>query len=1805
MNRRLAQCLAAVALAGSGGVCTAGPPAPGHLPEGRGAVVKGPLESAQVQLFALDDAGFARGAPLATLNTDADGRFVFDRPADGPALLAVTRGGSFVDESDSATDTARRRRIALGPGEGFEAVLPAGATTLVITPYTHARLLQVRRAAGGANFLAYFATGREQSARAFGFDPTAVLPEPPLAPAPAAPLEAKNYAMLLGGAALAIQAQSLAVGTVPNYATVRAFIEDLSDGRVDGRVDGVPVSVQIGGATLPLPGGVSLNNEVQRFTNNHFAAYAGVPRARVDEDALALVPRPSNLRPVTGNDGYSTARDRALRVPAPGVLANDSDPDADALSTALIAGPAHGRLELAADGGFVYTPASGFSGEDAFTYRAADGATRSGLATVSIRVEGGGHEPPVAGKDRYSLAEDSVLTLEAPGILANDINAGTGLLRAVLVDAPAHGTLDLRADGGLRYVPEPNFNGRDSFSYRARNDDGESGLATVTLVLAPVNDVPAPLGDAYATDAQFPLVIAAPGVLANDVDFDGDALLTVLDARPAHGQLVLGADGGFTYTPDTNFSGNDSFRYRASDGRAQSLPATVNISVGTPADRPVAADDAFSTDEDLALHIPAPGVLDNDVDPRGAALSAAQVGDPAHGSLELAANGGFTYTPAKDFSGTDSFTYRAGNASRTSLPATVRLTVGPLNDPPIGAGDSYALAEGATLTIVSGGVLANDSDVDGQALQAVLRSAPEHGSLSLAADGSFIYVHDGSESPGDRFVYRASDGLLQSADTVVSLTIAAVNDPPVAVADLYRTDEDIALSVPAPGVLGNDGDSDSTPLRAVLVNPPAQGTVALAPDGRFTYTPARDFSGTDSFSYRASDGSQVSGITTVTLEVGAGNDAPVARRDAYAVDENTALTVNEARGLLDNDSDADGDTLSVVNLGAVPASQGKLAVSANGSFRFTPAKGFRGVVRFTYKASDGTLTSGFATASITVREVDESLNAENDLYSTREDTPLTVSPPGILSNDSGTGDPPLTAVEFSKPPHGKLSPKANGGFTYTPTRDFHGRDSFTYRVSDGSAPFSNTAMVVIEVSSVNDTPVALDDAYSTTIDLPLVVTPAQGVLANDSDVEGTPLTAVMLSSVPESQGDLQANPDGSFRFAPAADFSGPVSFTYRASDGTRTSDAATVTISVLPPGEAPVVVVPLEPISASLFASAVEGIRISDPDAGTAPLTVNLVVTGLANLVLDTAVPGGITAAQVTGNDSASVRIVASQDQINTTLAAVDGLVFSNNTGRSGDKAITVTAYDGDPDVFGTRMGQGSVQVLVNRFPLETVLSSAPEAGSALLGRGKGSYSGTSVQGIGDFNDDGFGDFVVGAYNADIDGPVTRPGRTYVVFGRAGGPPNPLDVGALEGGRGFALDGVGDFEGAGFSVSAAGDVSGDGIPDLLIGAFAADPGKPDAGRVYLVYGSEDAFPNPFDLATLDGSRGYAIVGENGPGGASDEGDSLGRAVSGAGDVNRDGYDDVILGAPGTDALAGADAGRAYLIYGHAPDPGTPILEVADIDGVNGFRILGLNPGDLLGSGVAGVGDFDNDHFDDFVIGTRLSGAAGTTPGAVLIFGGSNIPATIDLGVLDSARGFLIHGEPGTASTGLSPGRGGDFNADGFDDLILGAGEDSQTSAAYVLFGRAAAGSVDLGLLDGGDGFRISANAGDGLGTSVSAVGDFDHDLIDDLLVSAPGSDIEGTEDRGAAYLVFGRSGLGAGGTLDLGAAFSGLDAIRFEGIRAFDRAGFGVGAAGDVDNDGFADLLIGAPFADRSSSVEDAGQTYLIYGSDLRSGPGS
>jgi VCBS repeat-containing protein len=549
-------------------------------------------------------------------------------------------------------------------------------------------------------------------------------------------------------------------------------------------------------------------------------------------------------------------------------------------------------------------------------------------------------------------------------VLANDSDLDAVGLVVDSLSAAAHGTVAIEG-AGVRYVPNADYHGTDGFSYTLRDGKGRTAGASVSVSINPVADPRSSTLQAFNTPEDTRL---SAHLVATDAD--GDTLSFALNEAPSHGHLTLGSDGLFEYQPDANFSGRDSFVFRVSDGLT-TVPARAEITVEAVNDAPQAVDDVVLLARGSSARF---DVREQRQRCRGRPLDRRVARRPHRGELLAQPDGSFLYTPLAGFSGEDSFQYRASDGHLQSAPATVRLIVSTTNHPPVAVADTADTDEDTPVTIR---VLANDTDADNDPLSVVSLSTPLHGSAVVNADGSVTYTPVANYFGADSFTYRTNDGSEDSDVATVNVTIAPVNDAPVAVDDSATTAEDTPIVL---NLVANDTDVDSSTLSVVSLSTPLHGSVVVNADGSVTYTPATAYFGTDTFTYHTSDGSLDSlNAATVTVTVGSVNTPPVAVDDSATTLEDMPVVLN----LVANDTDVDSTTLSVVSLTA--PLHGSAVVNVDGSVTYTPAANYFGSDTFTYHTSDGSLDSlNAATVTVSVTPVNDAPVPVDDSATTRK-----------------------------------------------------------------------------------------------------------------------------------------------------------------------------------------------------------------------------------------------------------------------------------------------------------------------------------------------------------------------------------------------------------------------------------------------------------------------------------------------------------------------------------------------------------------------------------------------------------------------------------------------------------------------------------------------------------------------------------------------------------------------------------------------------------------------------------------------------
>jgi hypothetical protein len=761
-------------------------------------------------------------------------------------------------------------------------------------------------------------------------------------------------------------------------------------------------------------------------------------------------------------------------------------------------------------------------------------------------------------------------------------------------------------------------------------------IAAISPALAlAANGAPHPIADTITTAEDTP---TTGNVMANDTNNGDDPMtVTAFDAlAPSIGTLTIGADGAYSFTPAADWNGSTTTTYTVTNANDKSKPAIITIIVTPTSDAPTANNDTITVDEDTPTDVTAQ-VLANDTDPDGDTLSVTGVSNVTGGNADLS-GGVVTFTPTADLCGdaTGSFDYDMSDGNGGSDSASVTVDITCLNEDPVANGDSVTVDED-TATDVTAEILANDTDANSDTLSVSNVSNAAGGTVDLTAGVvTFTPAADVCGDAAGGFDYDVSDGNGGSDSASVTVDVTCENDAPDAGNDTVTIDEDTGTDVTSQ-LLANDTDVDGDSVSVSAVSNATGGSVDLTA-GVVTFTPTANLCGNDSgsFDYDISDGNGGSDSASVTVDITCWNDGPDADDDTVDVTEDTPTDVTA--GLLANDTDIDGDSLSVSDVSN--ATGGSVDLAA-GVVTFTPTADLcgDGEGSFDYEINDGNGGTDSAHATVDITCTNDGPAADDDSIDVTEDTATDVTAQ-ILANDTDIDGDSLSVSDVSNATGGTVDLTA-GVVTFTPTANLcgDGAGSFDYDISDGNGGTAS-AHATVDITCVNDAPVAVDDtgavafgASATDFD----------VLANDTDVEGD-TRSLVSASVSASAGTASVV-GGMVRFTPSVGFSGLAVITYVVSDGDKT-DSGTLNVTVGPDNIPPVASAPTVHFGSG---------RVDE----TAPLLISWsatdIGTGVASYEVQVSIAGGAFTNVYTGPGTSFTRFTGFGKTLVFRMRATDG----------------------------------------------------------------------------------------------------------------------------------------------------------------------------------------------------------------------------------------------------------------------------------------------------------------------------------------------------------------------------------------------------------------------------------------------------------------------------------------------------------------------------------------------------------------------
>ncbi|MGP0690680.1 tandem-95 repeat protein, partial [Priestia aryabhattai] len=640
--------------------------------------------------------------------------------------------------------------------------------------------------------------------------------------------------------------------TVPNYTFSTQEDSPVIGAIVGTDVDGNPLSYQLqvaptnGVAAVNADGTFSYQPNPNFNGTDQFTVLVSDGQGGTAVSTVTINVIPVNDPPITSNVSFTIAEDSMLINQIVAV-----DPDGDSLTFSLQAAPGNGVAVVNVDGTFSYQPNLNFNGTDRFTVLVSDGQGGTAVSTVTVIVTPVNDAPTVPNYT-FSTQEDSPII---GAIVGTD--ADRNPLSYQLQVAPINGVAAVNADGTFSYQPDLNFNGSDQFTVLVSDGQGGTAVSTVTINVIPVNDPPITADLAFTINEDTPLTNQIPAF-----DPDGDLLtFTLLNPPPSNGSVVLGANGVFTYTPNLNYNGTDTFSVLVSDGQGGSSLSTVTLTIVPVNDPPIGGDRAVTTTINLPVTSSIPAS-----DPDDITLTYTLQQSPANGSAIINQDGIFTYIPNNNFIGNDQFTILITDLEGATALSNIFVTVLQTNGSTTTQDLQISTNED---TSVTNQVIA--TNVNGNPLIYTIENSPINGVVTIDPNtGIFTYTPNTDFYGSDAFVVYITDNLGGNATSSVIVTVAPINDSPIVPNYQLTTNEDTSVTSMVIAT-----DSDSNQLTYSLQNAPVNGTVDVGIDGMYTYTPNADFNGIDQFTMVVSDEQGGTAVSTITITVLPVNDPPV------------------------------------------------------------------------------------------------------------------------------------------------------------------------------------------------------------------------------------------------------------------------------------------------------------------------------------------------------------------------------------------------------------------------------------------------------------------------------------------------------------------------------------------------------------------------------------------------------------------------------------------------------------------------------------------------------------------------------------------------------------------------------------------------------------------------------------------------------------------------------------------------------------------------------------------------------------------
>ncbi|MFA0434171.1 tandem-95 repeat protein [Vibrio cyclitrophicus] len=853
--------------------------------------------------------------------------------------------------------------------------------------------------------------------------------------------------------------------------------------------------------------------------------------------------------------------DGSIIITQEDLLANARDLDGDQLTALNLATDDESvTITDNGDGTYTLTPDADFNGDVNFTFDVSDGddfvSTNLELTVSPV------NDGPEAQDQAFTVGEDGVLTFNDQDLLtgATDIE-GDDLSVEGVTYTGADGVLTDNGDGTYSFAPNENFNGDVNFSFNV-SDGTDTVTANIDVSVTPENDPPVAGSTSYTVHEDNSITISNEQLLANSSDIEGEVAIDSVTYSGSDGVLEINGNGTYTFSPNENFNGEISLDVVVVDEDDAAVSTTAGITVLEVNDPPVAGPTSYTVDEDSVLTFNETQVLLNASDIEGDVQLVEINYDGPDGIFSINGDGTCSFAPNENFNGQVQLDVTIQDEDGAQVDTHITVDVLPINDVPVSGDLAYSVEEDGSITLSQEQLLSQANDVDGDDLTASNLMVDGDATVTANDDGSFTITPDANFNGDIDLTFDINDGV----DTLVAtadLTVNPVNDLPQPQDQAFSIGEDGVLNFTDEDLLtgATDIDGDDLSVEGVTYTG-ADGVLTDNGDGSYSFAPNENFNGDVNFSFDVSDGTDTV-QANIDVSVTPENDPPVAGSTSYTVHEDNSITISDEQ-LLANSSDIEGEV--AIDSVAYTGADGVLEDNGNGTYTFSPNENFNGEVSLDVVVTDEEGATEATTAGISVLEVNDPPVAGSTSYTVHEDNSITISNEQLLANSSDIeGEFAIDSVAYSGA-DGVFEDNGNGTYTFSPNENFNGEVSLDVVVTDeeGATEATTAGVTVLEV---NDPPVAGSTSYSVNEDEVITIS-AEQLLANASDIEGE--VAIDSVNYTGADGIFTDNGNGTFSFAPNANFDGDVSLDVVVTDEDGATVATSASIDVLPINDPPV-----------------------------------------------------------------------------------------------------------------------------------------------------------------------------------------------------------------------------------------------------------------------------------------------------------------------------------------------------------------------------------------------------------------------------------------------------------------------------------------------------------------------------------------------------------------------------------------------------------------------------------------------------------